>query len=310
MSTTMIETTKGVNNNQFFNFEEAKVQALTLEQLERTHRENDVYEKPLRGIYHFALIHQLIDMCNEIGYNVEIYDLFAANNKDRTQPGVVRLPQIEQIKGERAIEAHILRRVFANIRITDFDNEETTTNLSVAYHQKGIQVGFGPNVIICHNQCMLGAQYYGATYGDKGKGKNSANKYELPELLDVVKSWLVDARHIIVTEREKIERMKNIEVTADKLLVIIGMLTAIRVKCDSTNKLIHEHRTYPLNQAQINSLTERLLIKYEEQKHISLWNLYNAATDMYKVQQMDTPMIMPQNIALSELLQEQFNFAF
>ena len=170
MSTTMIETTKGVNNNQFFNFEEAKVQALTLEQLERTHRENDVYEKPLRGIYHFALIHQLIDMCNEIGYNVELYDLFAANNKDRTQPGVVRLPQIEQIKGERAIEAHILRRVFANVRITDFDNQETTTNLAVAYHQKGIQIGFGPNVMICHNQCMLGAQYYGATYGDKGKG--------------------------------------------------------------------------------------------------------------------------------------------
>ena len=94
----MIETTKGVNNNQFFNFEEAKVQALTLEQLERTHRENDVYEKPLRGIYHFALIHQLIDMCNEIGYNVELYDLFAANNKDRTQPGVVRLRRLSRLR--------------------------------------------------------------------------------------------------------------------------------------------------------------------------------------------------------------------
>ena len=41
---------------------------------------------------------------------------------------------------------------------------------------------------------------------------------------------------------------------------------------------------------------------------MTLWNLYNAATDMYKVQQMDTPMIMPQNIALAELLEEQFHF--
>ena len=101
-------------DNKFFDFEKAKVQQLTLEQLRRTHKENDVYGNPLRGIYHYELFQQIIQMANEQNYNVEVYDMFAAQNKDRNTPGVVLLPQVEEMKGERAVEAHILRRVFAN----------------------------------------------------------------------------------------------------------------------------------------------------------------------------------------------------
>lgn len=45
--------------NQFLDFETSKVQILTIDQLERTEKENDVYGKPLKGIYHFDLIHQV-----------------------------------------------------------------------------------------------------------------------------------------------------------------------------------------------------------------------------------------------------------
>ena len=61
--------------NKMFDFDKAKVQTLSLAQLERTHRENDVYGKPLRGIYHFELLQTLINECNNLGYNVEVYDL-------------------------------------------------------------------------------------------------------------------------------------------------------------------------------------------------------------------------------------------
>ncbi len=220
-----------LNNNQFFDFEKAKVQVLTLDQLEKTHKENDVYGNPLRGIYHYDLLNQIIGMCREQDFNVEVYDLFAAQNKDRNTPGVVLLPQVEQQYGQRAVQAHILRRVFANIRITDFDDEDNTTNLAVAFHQKGIQVGFGNMVKICHNQCMLNAEQYVATYSDKGTGRG--NGISIPEVLDTVKSWLFDARHIIVEEREKMEKMKQIQVDAQQLFVLIGMLTALRVKCDT-----------------------------------------------------------------------------
>lgn len=292
-------------NNKFFDFEKAKVQTLSLDQLARTHKENDIYGKPLRGIYHYDLLHQIIGMCNAQNYEVEVYDLFAAQNKDRSTPGVVLLPQVEAQYGERAFEAHILRRVFANIRITDFDDEEKTTNLAVAFHQKGIQVGFGNMVKICHNQTMLCADKYIATYSERGKGRGEA--ITIPQVLDVVKSWLVDARKIIVTEREKIERMKEIEVGAQQALLLIGMLTAIRVKCDSAYLAIKENRVYPLNQAQITKFTESLLLKYHESAHLSAWDLYNAATDLYKADSMDIPALMPQNRAMVQFLNEQFN---
>lgn len=292
-------------DNKFFDFEKAKVQTLTIDQLERTHKENDVYGKPLRGIYHYELLNDIIGMCREQNYDVEVYDLFAAQNKDRNTPGVVLLPQVEAQFGERAVEAHILRRVFANIRIKDFDDEETTTNLAVAFHQKGIQVGFGPNVMICHNQCMLNREHYIATYSEKGTGRG--NGVTIPEVLDVVKSWLVDARHIIVTEREKIEKMKQIQVDAQQMFILIGMLTALRVKCDTHIKEIKESRVYPLNQAQISTFTENLLLQYHNEQRVTVWDIYNAATDLYKANTMDIPSLMPQNRAMVGFLTEQFN---
>lgn len=292
-------------DNKFFDFEKAKVQTLTIDQLERTHKENDVYGKPLRGIYHYELLNDIIGMCREQNYDVEVYDLFAAQNKDRNTPGVVLLPQVEAQFGERAVEAHILRRVFANIRIKDFDDAETTTNLAVAFHQKGIQVGFGPNVMICHNQCMLNREHYIATYSEKGTGRG--NGVTIPEVLDVVKSWLVDARHIIVTEREKIEKMKQIQVDAQQMFILIGMLTALRVKCDTHIKEIKESRVYPLNQAQISTFTENLLLQYHNEQRVTVWDIYNAATDLYKANTMDIPSLMPQNRAMVGFLTEQFN---
>lgn len=292
-------------DNKFFDFEKAKVQTLTIDQLERTHKENDVYGKPLRGIYHYELLNDIIGMCREQNYDVEVYDLFAAQNKDRNTPGVVLLPQVEAQFGERAVEAHILRRVFANIRIKDFDNEETTTNLAVAFHQKGIQVGFGPNVMICHNQCMLNREHYIATYSEKGTGRG--NGVTIPEVLDIVKSWLVDARHIIVTEREKIEKMKQIQVDAQQMFILIGMLTALRVKCDTHIKEIKESRVYPLNQAQISTFTESMLLQYHREQRVTVWDIYNAATDLYKANTMDIPSLLPQNRAMVGFLTEQFN---
>ena len=295
-----------MTDNKFFSFEKEKVQTLTLDTLERTHKENDIYGNPLRGIYHYALLQQLIEMCEQHHYDVEVYDLFAAQNRDRNTPGVVLLPQVEAQFGERAVEAHILRRVFANIRLTNWDDESYTTNLAVAFHQKGIQVGFGNMVKICHNQCMLCPTQYISTYNERGNGR-SPQQVTIEEVMQTVKSWLFDAEHRIVTERAKIERMMQIEVNAAQMFTLIGMLTAIRVKCDSRNKRIHENRVYPLNQAQISDFTEQMLVRYDEKQLITAWDVYDAATNLYKANTMDIPSLLPQNRAMVRFLDEQFN---
>lgn len=291
--------------NQFLDFSTSRVQSITLDQLQRTHEENDVYGNPLKGMYHHQIIATILQMCNEFGYDTEVYDMFAAQNKDGKQPGVVLLPQVEAIKGEKAVEAHILRRVFTNIRIKDFDNDERTTNLSIAFHQKGIQVGFGRNVVICHNQCMLNADLYAATYSERGRD----NRMELPNILDAIRGWLQNARTLMEKDESIIQQMKAIDVPAEQTIQIIGLLTATRVKADTLIKEIREPLTYPLNQAQITQFTEKLLLDYQQNQRVTVWDMYNAATDLYKATSMDMPSILTQNRAMIEFLQNQFNFA-
>lgn len=291
----MVAVPSSVNEDKFFDFEKAKTQAITLEQLSRTHREDDVYGNPLRGIYHFDLFNKVIDECTELGYNVEVYDMFAAQNRDRQSPGVVLLPQVEDVKGQHAVEAHILRRVYANIRITDFDDAETTTNVAVAFHQKGIQIGFGPNVMICHNQCMLSPELYMSSYSEKGK---KGSGMDVAAMLDILKSWLVDARNIIETDRERIDKMKETRITAEQMFLLIGLMTATRVKADTSRKSIRENITYPLNQSQITLFTEDMLEAYHDKEFVTAWDMYNSATNLYKANRMDIPALLPQNRAM------------
>lgn len=297
----MVAVPSSINEDKFFDFEKAKTQAITLEQLSRTHREDDVYGNPLRGIYHFDLFNKVIDECTELGYNVEVYDMFAAQNRDRQSPGVVRLPQVEAVKGQHAVEAHILRRVYANIRITDFDNDETTTNVAVAFHQKGIQIGFGPNVMICHNQCMLSPELYMSSYSEKGKKGSGMG---IAAMLDTLKSWLVDARHIIETDRERIAKMKETRITAEQMFLIIGLMTATRVKADTSRKSIRENITYPLNQSQITLFTEDMLEAYHDKEFVTAWDMYNSATNLYKANRMDIPALLPQNMAMVNFMRD------
>lgn len=297
----MVAVPSSVNEDKFFDFEKAKTQAITLEQLSRTHREDDVYGNPLRGIYHFDLFNKVIDECTELGYNVEVYDMFAAQNRDRQSPGVVLLPQVEEVKGQHAVEAHILRRVYANIRITDFDNDETTTNVAVAFHQKGIQIGFGPNVMICHNQCMLSPELYMSSYSEKGK---KGSGMEVATMLDTLKSWLVDARHIIETDRERIAKMKETRITAEQMFLLIGLMTATRVKADTSRKSIRENITYPLNQSQITVFTEDMLEAYHNKEFVTAWDMYNSATNLYKANRMDIPALLPQNRAMVNFMRD------
>lgn len=150
----------------------------------------------------------------------------------------------------------------------------------------------------------VNAQMYAATYSERGTGRG--NGITIPEMLDVIKSWLVDARHIIINDRERMERMKRVELNAEQVYVLIGMLTAIRVQCDTKIKSIHEPRVYPLNQAQIARFTENLLVNYKEHGRTTVWDVYNAATDLYKADSMDIPSLLPQNRAMVSFLEEQY----
>lgn len=291
------------NENQFFDFEKQKVQVLTLDQLKRTIKENRGDDRSCpHGIYHFALIQTILDMCNEHNYDAEVYDLFATNNRDKQTPGVSLNPEMEKKYGERAVEAHTLRRVYANIRLKNFDTAELTTNLAVSYTQRGLQVGFGRNVMVCHNQCMLGAGQFVSDYA----AHSNATKLDLNGILKTIGGWLTDAEHIVIKDDETIERMKNVVLTAEQLFLTIGMLKTIRVQTNTEIKKIRRTGdVYPLSDQQLTKFTESLLVKQVEQGRVTAWDYYNCATDLYKPATADNALILPQNLSMMEFMRQQ-----
>ena len=297
------------NENQFFDFEKAKVQTLTLEQLKRTNIENrgDDRSKP-HGIYDFELIQQVLDLAAQHGYDAEVYDLFATNNRDKQANGVSLFPELEAKYGERAIEAHALRRVYANVRLKNFDTPELTTNLAISYTQKGIQVGFGSMVKVCHNQNIMGSGQFVSDYstGAFRYAKGSKEKTNLEGIMQTIGGWLTSAEHIFITEQETIERMKHSVLTAEQIYTVLGILVTLRVTYDTENKKIRNQQNgvYPLNGMQINKFTELLLLKQKEQGMITAWDFYNSATELYKPTIVDQNMILPQVQRMNQFMQE------
>ena len=281
-----------------FNFSVNNIETMSLDTLRRTHKENDIYGQPVKGIYHYEVIQRMADLCEKHNLNYEVEEIFAAQNKNKNQPGVVVLPQVEREFGVQAVEAHILRRIYTTIRINDWETDELTTTLVVAFHQDGIQAAIGPCVKICHNQCILSPERSVANYG--------RDKVTTEELFDRVDEWLSNFHTNMTEDRERIKRLKSKVVSPTELYAFIGLLTAIRVSHDSADKrLSSQVDTYPLNQGQISIFTEDLLKLNLEKGKITLWDIYNVATELYKPGRTDIPAMIPQNGALAELLLSQ-----
>ena len=297
-----------VNENKFLDFSANQVQELSLDQLKRTYIENRGDDRSCpHGIYHFALIQQILDMAAEHGYDAEIQDLFATNNRDKQTPGVSLDPEREKMFGERAIEAHTLRRVYATIRLKNFDTEEMTTCLALSYTQKGIQVGFGRNVKVCRNQNILGSGRFVSDYstGAFHYANGDKDKTDLQGILHAIGGWLGDAEHIIIEDDATIERMKRSVLTPEQIYTILGLLVTIRVSTDTKIKRIKRiGGVYPLNGAQITQFTEGLLCKQKDAGQVTAWDFYNCATELYKPHIVDQNQIMPEMLAMTSFMKE------
>jgi hypothetical protein len=284
-------------------FKQNKVEVLTLSELESTYHENLVTGQPVGGIYHFDIIAQVQEAFASRGLKPEITEIFAADNRDSKRPGVTLLPQLEQQYGERAIEAHLLRRVYANIAIRDDETPEMVTNLAVAYHQKGIQVAIGPMVKVCHNQCIIGSYDVASNYKCWGNQKVS-NELTIEGVLKTVSQWAAEYGDDQKVRVEEMEGMKLHRFTTARMYKTIGVLQEQRIMHDSDNSLIHSSQPYALNSSQINSTCEKLLVEMKERGNdeMTFWDAYQCLNSVLKPQKMDMPQILPQGLMLWDTL--------
>jgi len=292
------------------NFAEAPVQVLTLEELEKSYHENLPTGDPVGGIYHFALISEVLEVFEQRGLKPVIQEIFAAANRDSRRPGVTLLPQLEEKYGERAIEAHLLRRVYANIEICSDETDDIVTCLAVAYHQKGIQLGIGPMVKVCHNQTILGAQDVVSNYSCWGMQKSDgrckkSEKLGVEDIITRAQQWADDYEPYQKIRRERMGMLKSAQMDREGMLQLIGILVEKRILHDTANEVLRQSSPYPLNSSQINETSEQLIALMRHDEPISYWDAYQQLNTVLKPQRMDIPQVLPQSLALFETMVEQ-----
>ena len=286
------------------NFAEAPVQVLTLDELEKSYHENLPTGDPVGGIYHFALIQKVLETFEQRGLQPVVQEIFAAANRDSKRPGVTILPQLEEQYGERSIEAHLLRRVYANIEIRSDETNDVVTCLAVAYHQKGIQLGIGPMVKVCHNQTILGAQDVVSNYTCYS-GQNRKDKYSLEMVLNRAEQWADEYEPYQKIRAERVSDMKSAQMDRDRMLRLIGVLVEKRILHDSQNDVLRVSAPYPLNSSQINETSEQLIALMRHDEPVSYWDAYQQLNTVLKPGRMDIPQVLPQSLALFETMYDE-----
>ena len=291
----MLQQLNTIEPAQTFDFEAEKNIELNLETLKRTHKENDIYGKPLKGFYHYEAIERIAEAAENRGLMPVVSDLWAAQNGSKSQPGVVLLPQIEAVTMPHAVEAHILRRVFCTLNLMKFDDGEKCTNIAFTYHQDGVQIAIGQRVTICRNQTILGAEH---TAISKGNDQGSIN-----DLFATVERWLDNAATITDTDRQRIERLKAQRLDRPTALMYLGLLNCMRVAADSRTKAIRDRvKVAPLNQSQLSIFAEHLTERLMLSDSLTAWEFLNLATEVHKPTTADMPRIIPTNAALFDMM--------
>lgn len=287
------------NYAKTLDFSTDKVQTISLETLEHSNMERNAQGNPLNGIFHAELVHKVLDLVKKHGYQPDIYDMFAANGGPSSLPGVTLSKELELRYGLQSTEAHTLRRVYANITLNAFDDENFTTNLAVSFHQNGIEIGFGPMVKICHNQTMLGGGDRVKTFGGNGTSVEGA--------LATVDGWMKNAKQIICKRMMLVELLKRRAVDVHEVYETIGQLSCNRVLHDTKNPEIKSNTPYEMNGVLINKYIEQIAVHQKDHEQLTVWDLYDAGTEVFQPSVTDQPNVLDFNENLNEFLFTKFN---
>ena len=241
-----------------FDFSKEKVQTITLAELEATYKENDVYGRPLGGIYHSDLINGISNMARNAGLEVEMGDMFAVNNLDGKRPGVALLPEVEEKEGERSIKAHLLRRVFATIRMAPHQFPPVggfCPAIAISYSQHGIQIGIGPNIHICRNQTILCAKQMIANFGYRRLEMDKKDLAGPDWWRPTVEGWIDEVASGVMQQQwaDIIQSLDEQLVYESDMQQIFGGLMQLRIQADTSEKSLRTGEIPPLTQSQINS---------------------------------------------------------
>ena len=284
------------------NFKENKVQYLTLNQLRNTVDERNTGQNPLNGMLHYKLFEAIVELMDNAKLKYDLKPIAATDGGPSKYPGVITLPGFVEQHGEGSLQSHLLRRLIGLFVINGYGTKEYNAGLAVAFHQDGIQIGFGPNVNVCANMCILGAEMRMQSYGP--------NKIKISKMLEVVSDWITNIEPHMNRQIGILDYFNKTMLKYRDVAELVGHMNFIRVGRDARG--IDSKNEYPLNQGHISKFTEEYLLKYQDlvketdNPEVSLLDLYNLGTNLHKPENTEIPLMIGNNTALGNLFIDKF----
>ena len=82
-----METTLAVlERQQQFDFQKNGIEVMNFETLQRTYKENDIYNNPVQGIYHYQVIRRMMNICEKHSLKYEVEEISPPRTGTRHSP--------------------------------------------------------------------------------------------------------------------------------------------------------------------------------------------------------------------------------
>lgn len=288
----------------------AKAFGITLDQLRESSDLKNTSGDLNNGINAYQLIDKVAEIAREFHSECAIGDLFVADNKNRAQGNGIQINTAlhdiyKQQSGTENIpfKATTFNRVFCNIALNRQHTDTHVANIVVTTNQSGLQVAIGAHCYACRNQTVLGASHMVSTYGNKEN-----RQMDLPTFIQRVRMMIQG--YSFQDDMRILNMMQQIPIDNQTMVNIFGELSAIRVAYDSQIRDVHDMadcKVYPMAGCQINKFIESVLLTLARKGSLTLYDLYQSATAIYKVAYLDMPNVLPQNQAFAEFVNDRFS---
>lgn len=299
------------NCEWFAPIKEGKSRGITLQQLAAGSDIEDRNGDILNGINAITLIGNVVNMATSHHGEARITDLFVADNINKALGNGININKrikdaYQQKTGTDNIpfSAATFNRVFCNIELSRLNTNTHVANIVVATNQQGLQVAIGAHCHACRNQTILGARHLVSNYG----GRKQVSPQEFLNMIDLMLQG-----YSFVDDMEALRRMQQYELSDEHVLMLMGYLRYLYAKYNSRDSVIRAQVTgnyniYPMDASQLNRL-DQCIVQTERAlngRPMSVYDIYQAATTIYKVARTDMPNILPQNLAFVQTLNEVF----
>jgi len=172
--------------------------------------------------------------------------------------------------------------------------------ITVAFHERGIDMAFGLFNSFCMNHCVFGDQWY-TTYNTK-----LAQKRMYQDMVNGLVAWLHNFDQVLSLDRARVQLMLDTtfgqSMIEDTMDMIAGKLYR-KARAQAKGKGIA-----PLDISEVGLFVDNMMPILENinSKNLSLWDIYNVGTALMKAERMPIDSLNMNNVLWGEFVMDTF----